>query len=245
MLLYEGGFSYYCEMKFISWNVRGLNNPLKQKEISKMVVRLKLSIICLVETRVQQENSKKIVDSMLPGWNFFHNYSKHLLGKVWICWDPSIASLSLVDVHAQVLTCMVQHGNKRWFLSAVYGANQRPNRRSLWLRLNAIRSNLGSVPWILAGDFNAIRFHQEKWGFGGFSCYDEEFAECINTIEVDDLAFTGCFHTWSNKQTGLAFVSKKLDRVLANMFWLQSYGSTLVEFLDPGVSDHSPMLVAA
>jgi hypothetical protein len=57
-----------------------------------MVVSLTLSIICLVETRVQQDNSVRIVKSMLPGWNFFHNYSMHLLGKTWICWDSGITS---------------------------------------------------------------------------------------------------------------------------------------------------------
>jgi hypothetical protein len=60
-----------------------------------MVVSLTLSIICLVETRVQQDNSVRIVKSMLPGWNFFHNYSMHLLGKTWICWDSGITSFKI------------------------------------------------------------------------------------------------------------------------------------------------------
>jgi len=113
-----------------------------------MVNSLKLSIICLVETRVQQANSISVVKSMLPGWNFFHNYSMHLLGKIWICWDPGIISLSLVDVHSQVTTCMVMSTtNKRsWFLSAVYGANQGLERRTLWKRLETLKFRLGDVP---------------------------------------------------------------------------------------------------
>jgi hypothetical protein len=40
------------------------------------------------------------------------------------------------------------------------------------------------------------------------------------------------------------FVSKKLDKVMSNMEWLQRFGSTSVEFLEAGVSDHSPALVS-
>jgi exonuclease III len=54
-------------MNILFRNVRGLNMPLKQKEVRKMVRRLIISILCVVETRVKQENFSKIVVSMLPG----------------------------------------------------------------------------------------------------------------------------------------------------------------------------------
>jgi hypothetical protein len=88
-----------------------------------------------------------------------------------------------------------------------------------------LKSKLGSFPWLLGGDFNVIRFHQEKWGKSGFSCYE-------------------LYHTWSNKQSGDDFVSKKLDRVMANLEWLTVFVNTSVKFLEGGVSDHSPALVA-
>jgi hypothetical protein len=39
-------------MKLLSWSIRGLNMPLKQKEIRRMVYSHRISILCLVETRV-------------------------------------------------------------------------------------------------------------------------------------------------------------------------------------------------
>jgi exonuclease III len=62
-------------MKILIWNIRGLNKPLKQREIKKMVSRLNISIVCLVETRVKQDHVLKIRDDMLPGWEIFHNYN--------------------------------------------------------------------------------------------------------------------------------------------------------------------------
>jgi hypothetical protein len=101
---------------------------------------------------------------------------------------------------------------------------------------------MGRVPWI-TGDFNVVRFPEEKWGKEGFSCYEKEFVDCIQHLEVDDIAYMGCYHTWTNNQAGSDFVSKKLDRVLANGEWLTSFSNTAVEFLERGVSDHSPALV--
>jgi len=69
--------------------------------------------------------------------------------------------------------------------------------------LVSVRARVGAFPWLTASDFNVIRSHQEKL----------EFVDCINRLEIEDLAFTGLFHTWSNKQVGENFVSKKLDRV--------------------------------
>jgi exonuclease III len=72
-------------MNILFWNVRGLNMLLKQKEVRNMVRRIRISILCLVETRVKHENFLKIVASMLPGWEVVNNYSTHILGRIWVC----------------------------------------------------------------------------------------------------------------------------------------------------------------
>jgi hypothetical protein len=40
-----------------------------------------------------------------------------------------------------------------------------------------IKNAVGRSSWIIVGDFNVIRFPQEKWGNEGFSCYEKEFVE--------------------------------------------------------------------
>jgi len=90
-------------MKLLSWNVRGLNMPLTQKEVRKVVRRLNLAIVCLVETRVKVDNFPRIVASMLPGWKVINNYSQHYLGKIWICWDPGGYVLEPYDTYEHLL----------------------------------------------------------------------------------------------------------------------------------------------
>nr|POE87690.1 mdis1-interacting receptor like kinase 2 [Quercus suber] len=50
--------------------------------------------------------------------------------------------------------------------------------------------------------------------------------------------------TRSNRQSEEEFVAKKLDRVLINQEWGSCFGHSAVEFLPPGISDHSAILVS-
>jgi hypothetical protein len=92
--------------------------------------------------------------------------------------------------------------------SGIYGSINGMDRRRMWRELDTVHASVGTCPWLVAGDFNVIRSHDEKWGKAGFSCYEMDFIGCINRLEIDDLAFTGMLHTWSNKQVGEDFVSK-------------------------------------
>ena len=54
-------------MKLMIWNVRGLNHPLKQKEVVGRIKRLKVNIVCLLETRVKEHKMQTIVKNQFPG----------------------------------------------------------------------------------------------------------------------------------------------------------------------------------
>jgi hypothetical protein len=135
----------------------------------------------------------KIVVSMLPGWEVINNYSTHILGRIWVYWDPSISSLKALDIHEQVITCQVDSvvAGSPWDLSVVYGATQRLDRRDLLQRLNFLKFSAGCLPWLIAGDFNVVRTTQEKWGSASLTCYEKEFGDCVFSLEVDDLAYSG------------------------------------------------------
>jgi hypothetical protein len=47
-----------------------------------------------------------------------------------------------------------------------------------------------------------------------------------------------------SKKLDRDFISKKLDRVLSNFDWMKAFPNTSVEFLDRGISDHSPALIS-
>ena len=59
---------------------------------------------------------------------------------------------------------------------------------------------------------------------------------------MQDHVFIGPLLTWSNRQ-GEGFLARKLDKVLINDSWLVSFAHSLVEFLNPGESDHYPAIL--
>jgi len=60
---------------------------------------------------------------MLPGWEVLNNYSKHWVGRIWVCWDPNASSVKAFAIHEQVSTCKVASNGSgdSWMFSVVYG----------------------------------------------------------------------------------------------------------------------------
>ena len=75
-----------------------------------------------------------------------------------------------------------------------------------------------------------------------FLSYIEEFNECCSESLLDNLRSTGRHLTWS-KGSGSSFISRKLDRALVNPSLLSVFTEAETNFLAPGVSDHSQILV--
>lgn len=162
---------------------------------------------------MKAENADKIKEAIVPEWSFLHNYASHHLGRIWVCWNPGVVNLRVVQNSTQVISCDVFeiNGNLQWVHSFIYGANEGVDRRDLWQKLNMVKNKIGSSPWILSGDFNVVCSSQEKWGQCLLDGYESDFVDCIYQVEIVDLAFSGSYYTWTNKQSDSDFVAKKLD----------------------------------
>ena len=68
-------------MILASWNVRGVNEPHKQKEVRSLIRRNRLSLLGLNETRTQSSKHQNIIHSICPSWRYFTNYSSHPYGR--------------------------------------------------------------------------------------------------------------------------------------------------------------------
>ncbi|CDY09502.1 BnaC02g20440D [Brassica napus] len=86
----KGFLSEALMSSIFAWNMRGFNQPRKQKVVRYWVKAAKLSIGCLLETKVKEENFTKVFDAIFPGWSCVHNYSSHRLGRIWVCWSDDV-----------------------------------------------------------------------------------------------------------------------------------------------------------
>lgn len=131
---------------------------------------------------------------------------------------------------------------KMIFLTVVYAKNRREERVPLWQEINNIASSMTS-PWAVIGDLNCVAYSNER--IGGLAIHPNDtrdLLQCMQDSDLQDIKAQGCFYTWSNRNAQRHIMSK-LDRCLVNGQWLAEFPYIEAEFMPPGISDHSPILL--
>lgn len=160
--------------------------------------------------------------------------------RIMILWKAENLEVSVLDRTSQFIHCKLRarDGSFEGLVTVVYAFNQRVERRALWDALEAKSSNI-NTPWVVLGDMNVVRSADEKMVEGGeVSGVTSELIDFLCEARLEDLKFYGMKHTWTNHHTWC-----KLDRVLVNDKWLDTYVESFARFDGYGISDHSPMVI--
>ena len=56
-----------------AWNVRGMNDPFKIKEVRKFLISNMVDVCGLLETRVRSHNSRKVQKKLGHEWSWIDN----------------------------------------------------------------------------------------------------------------------------------------------------------------------------
>ncbi|XP_020258878.1 uncharacterized protein LOC109835307 [Asparagus officinalis] len=199
----------------------------------------------LLETKVASNKMQWIARKMVKNWNWISNSHQANNGRIWILWDNNILSVQCISSTDQFISCNVnsKDGKLSCIITAVYALNNLEGRKELWHDLLSLKQNV-TYPWIIGDAFNAIISNEEKLGGALVSDYDtEDFINFISTCQLIHLKTTGYFFTWNNKQGADSRIWSRLDRVLINEEWIQTYTSSQVDYLVPNCSDHSHTLI--
>jgi len=73
----------------VSWNIRGLNWPNKQKDVCSFLSINKVGMIGLLENNVKDKNVARVAGKSFPGWMWHHNFEHDAKGRIWITWKPN------------------------------------------------------------------------------------------------------------------------------------------------------------
>ncbi|XP_074288876.1 uncharacterized protein LOC141614023 [Silene latifolia] len=79
-----------------SWNVRGVNDPLKQQEVLDFLLRHKLDCGALIETHIKADKMSSVYRKIFAKFSLISNYEFHYGGRIWILWNP-------VHIHVELL----------------------------------------------------------------------------------------------------------------------------------------------
>lgn len=222
-------------MKIASWNIRGLNENLKQNEVKDFLFANKIDVMGLLETKIKHHKYNKVAKRFNSPYSIINNNDCHFNGRVWFIWNTRTVRVKMINKTEQYIHCEVIHNatNKMFYVTMVYASNDAGIRTMLWKALMHLATN--TTPWIVMGDFNIVRTSDERMGPNPPKLTDMlEFNNCILGCQLEDLKGIGCEYTWTNKQEANHRVWSKLDRALVNMNWIQNYTNSVVQFLPAG-----------
>ncbi|GJV82670.1 RNA-directed DNA polymerase, eukaryota, reverse transcriptase zinc-binding domain protein [Tanacetum coccineum] len=170
------------------------------------------------EELIPNTNQRKIVDEFLSRKNDDNNVEMN-------GWNEDIKSQK---------NCTV-----------IYVSNSRMERRKLWKDLEIQKIITGGIPWVILGDFNAtLKVSEHSNGSANPSSEMSDFQECVNSIEIDDLHSEGFHYTWTKSlKNPKCKTLKKLDRIMVNEAFIDTFQQAYGVFLPYMISGHSSIIV--
>ncbi|GJS33012.1 retrovirus-related pol polyprotein from transposon TNT 1-94 [Tanacetum coccineum] len=122
--------------------------------------------------------------------------------------------------------------------------NNTSKRRQLWTDLGLHKYVVRGHPWILMGDFKvALNMEDSFSGSSRLNAAMYDFKACVNNIEVMDINASGLHYTWKQNPRGGRGLPKKLDRIMGNLEFVDTFPGAYGVFQPYRISDHSPTVL--
>jgi exonuclease III len=230
-------------MNLLSWNCQGLGNPWTVQDLCHMVKEKKPDILFLMETKCKKERLE-IIRVRLGFQCLFVVEPVGLSGGLALLWrDQKL--LEVQNYTRRHINAIVHDSaaGEPWKLTCFYGHPVTAKRHESWALLEHLKL-FQPILWVCIGDFNEVLTQEEKTGVVlRKERQMEQFRDAIEACNLRDLGFIGARYTWSNGRHDEYFVSKRLDRAVANMQWKAIYHEVKVFVLAGRASDHKPILL--
>ena len=72
------------------WNVRGLNDKSRRKDVKFRIARYYRSIGAFVETKVAIQNITRLSNCIFQEWQSCNNFDTSDIRRIWVAWDPRV-----------------------------------------------------------------------------------------------------------------------------------------------------------
>ena len=189
-------------MKITCWNVRGLNKPEKCRELNRIIKSAACDIVILVETKIKQSRVQAQKNLIWPDAELFTNDSNETFGRIWVLWHPNSINAWFISATDQFIHLKVEDKKNgcQFNFIGIYASNSMQERNTLWSDLTNIANGCLNVPWIVLGDFNTVRYTNEKEGGRQLSESQlQSFNDYIDTAALFNMKSVGNWLSWSNQ----------------------------------------------
>ncbi|XP_073019494.1 uncharacterized protein [Primulina eburnea] len=194
-------------MSCLAWNVRGLGNHRAIRELRRLIVEKKPSLVFLSETKMTANKSKNWRD-IWGCTGCFTVDSQGTKGGLMLLWNEGL-EIHIKSFSMGHIDCSVRDGDKMWRFTGFYGHPETHYRNFSWDLLRRLSGipELKGLPWLIGEDFNEICYTTEKLG----GCprpqlQMDAFRRVLDDCELRDLGCIGEFFTWANNRKSKALI---------------------------------------
>ena len=129
---------------------------------------------------------------------------------------------------------------KELTIATVYGPAHEDKKEAFITELSQLCSSQNQ-PLLIGGDFNIMRFSDDKNKSFLGNKFTDLFNWVINTHGMRDVDLNGGKYTWSNNQVDPTL--ERLDRVLMSDKWEKEFPLTNLRKAPQEMSDHNPLML--
>ena len=219
-----------------------MGKDFKRNWVKSMAYSHKVDLLFIQETRmgVSDFTARGIGGKKLGNWITSPPVGNS--GGLISFWDHNcIGEVSnTVDRHFIATIGISKTSKQPWGFINVYAPQSAAEKQILWAKLHDIISQDPNREWVVVGDFNEVRFKEERKGSHFSSSVARIFNDFIQNSELIDLDIGGRkFTRMSPDGTKLS----KIDRFLVSHNFMSSMPNTSVTALPRIYSDHCPLLL--
>ena len=141
-------------------------------------------------------------------------------------------------VSEQLIHCRAHqlHTSKKFCIKFIYGFNHEQQRQTLWTDIHHIAQAMNKA-WCQMGDFNTILHKKDRIGGDEITVHDlHEMQHIMEQCELHEMRSTGTYYSWTNKT-----IWSKIDTVLHNNYWHNTFDFTQASYMAHNLSDHTPI----
>nr|CAD1838381.1 unnamed protein product [Ananas comosus var. bracteatus] len=231
--------------RFLTWNVRGLNDQNKCSVVRSFIRFSKVSVVCLQETKLSSTSLDKF-----RSFCGFHLQEFRTLdaagtrGGLLTAWNSYLFDCAQHWNGSHTLNVLLQRKADGTFflITNVYGPTGNSPKTPLFLELRHI-ANFSRGLWTALGDFNVLLSLNDKNGLPSNTADILAFREAISDAGLLDLPILNKSFTWSNGRRNPTL--ERLDRALISQDWLLRFPRSTLKALPRPRSDHTPLVLSA
>jgi exonuclease III len=148
-------------MSVLSWNCRGLGNPVTVRDLNRLVKEKKPDLVFLMETKM---NNKKC-DFIRIKLGFDYSFCVDCVGRsggLLLLWRNDLNVIIQTYSRRHISAIIDCNGvNSDWRFTGFYGHPITATRKESWDLLRHLHT-FQPTPWLCTGDFNEIINLSEK-----------------------------------------------------------------------------------